>query len=306
MNKLPKDMVEKISSELNPGELINFCAGASLNENVKRVCNSDEFWIVRLKRDFSYLFSLFPSLKVNPKNKYLELFSKLSKISEDLSEKVFESFGSFKKYVTAEYKKDLYNYFYNYILDIIKYITDVEDVEDAVFGNDLGDFYNHLPEHQQEERMREYWSEYWSDVIQIPVIDFIKEIFSSLGAPSEPETKIVKEYVDLVKIAKVLKDINNHEALRLANGLTIDRNTVRDLFNRWQKDNKVIEVYGEEKSLRFLDNIEKLMKYKSTHKDETNELFKLNDSGKMLHSPIGSPIGSPRMGLPVLPNYYRE
>lgn len=41
--KLPKDVLNKLSEEMSPGDLIRFCQ-SSASETLKRLCSSNTFW----------------------------------------------------------------------------------------------------------------------------------------------------------------------------------------------------------------------------------------------------------------------
>ena len=98
MNKLPKDMINKLIDELSPQDFINFCASET-SPNVVRICNIEELWEKRLKKDFSYVLEKFPNFgKANPKPAYIELFSKISKMAETLQKKCYKGFARYDNF----------------------------------------------------------------------------------------------------------------------------------------------------------------------------------------------------------------
>jgi hypothetical protein len=118
METLPKDLVNKLTEELSSQDLISFCA-SSTEVNIKKVCNNNDFWLRRFKKDFAPFVKQFPDLAINPKQRYLGLFSRISREAEDLTKTVLKLYGDFERFLTQEYKVELYNYFYNHILEIL-------------------------------------------------------------------------------------------------------------------------------------------------------------------------------------------
>jgi hypothetical protein len=129
MEKLPKDMIEKLIDDLTPQELINFCTANinSDNLNVKRVCNSNDFWIKRFNKDFTIIVPFINDLSTNAKRRYLEVFSKISKKAEEITNLILKAYEDFAMYLNTQYKEDLYRHFYNIIYRGITALIGIAD-----------------------------------------------------------------------------------------------------------------------------------------------------------------------------------
>ena len=79
MEKLPKDLKRKLALELSPQDLIVFC---SSNRELNRdICESKEFWRLKLDRDYPEVFPYFRKygkVLVDPKRTYIKKFRELS------------------------------------------------------------------------------------------------------------------------------------------------------------------------------------------------------------------------------------
>ena len=79
MEKLPKDLKRKLALELSPSDLITFCA--SNRELNRDICESKEFWRLKLDRDYPEVFPYFRKygkVLVDPKRTYIKKFRELS------------------------------------------------------------------------------------------------------------------------------------------------------------------------------------------------------------------------------------
>ena len=79
MEKLPKDLKRKLALELAPSDLITFCA--SNRELNRDICESKEFWRLKLDRDYPEVFPYFRKygkVLVDPKRTYIKKFRELS------------------------------------------------------------------------------------------------------------------------------------------------------------------------------------------------------------------------------------
>ena len=88
MEMLPKDLRRKIALELTPEELIKLCKEKPGWE--KEICESKEFWRLKLQRDFPVLFNYYEKSGLTltqPKNTYLKTFANYYKTLEDFSKK---------------------------------------------------------------------------------------------------------------------------------------------------------------------------------------------------------------------------
>jgi hypothetical protein len=171
MEKLPKDMVEKLMNDLMPRELINFCTAniSSNNLNVKRVCNSNDLWIKRFNKDFAIMVPLINDLSTNAKRRYLEVFSKISKKAEQIINLILEAFEDFTMYLTERYKEDLYRHFYDLIYRGIGVLiaNTNKGVVPAYYPGDIASGISHsLGSLKPPEFNSESYSNYfWSDLI---------------------------------------------------------------------------------------------------------------------------------------------
>lgn len=130
ISNLPKDMINKLTEELSPNELINFCASKS-SKNLVEICNSREFWLRRFQKDFGFLLPFYPEIALDPKKDYLLLFSKISQVVEKSTQNVLNLYGDYvKQFLQKEYKNMVYQYFYNLIFVLLR-----------VFGNHREDIF---------------------------------------------------------------------------------------------------------------------------------------------------------------------
>jgi hypothetical protein len=172
METLPKDLVNKLTEELSPQDLISFCK-SQLHPNVKRVCNSNDFWKQRFFKDFSFLIRYFPNLEINAKQIYIQLFSKISKKAEEIVEIVLDAFEDFKRFLTKEYKDILYNHFYNSILNSIKELIDrsednkVDEFEIVDVAENIGHSFGALspPYFSDSTRVENELNDFWRYLI---------------------------------------------------------------------------------------------------------------------------------------------
>lgn len=77
------DVLRKIALELPPYDLISLCA--SKKSFYKDICKNNQFWRLKLEKDFpevfNYILNLGLSLK-NPKSTYMRVFTQLSSLIE--------------------------------------------------------------------------------------------------------------------------------------------------------------------------------------------------------------------------------
>ena len=95
MENLPKDIRRKLALELKPHDLINFCL---VNKKTNAdVCDSDEFWRLKLSMDYPLVFNYYQRHNLilkNPKNTYIRKFTD---ITRELEKFVDEYFPTDKK-----------------------------------------------------------------------------------------------------------------------------------------------------------------------------------------------------------------
>lgn len=189
MDKLSKDLIVKLVDGLSAQDFINFCAG-DVSPNVVRICNMEEIWIRRLKKDFPKIVKEFPKVVESAKLVYLELFSRISKTAEEFVGIVLREYGEVRKFLTPDFKSFLYNIFY----DLIVYtITEVlkgdyergeedehwnwifESVSDSYFSNKgTKILYKYLPGlRTREVNSLHAYQEKWQDEIESPLLEFV-------------------------------------------------------------------------------------------------------------------------------------
>ena len=90
METLPLDLRRKIALNLSPKELIELCL-SSKEVFYKGICQDDQFWRLKVEYDYPEVMEYFQKNNLvlkNPKNTYIRVFSKISKLIE------YESRGS--------------------------------------------------------------------------------------------------------------------------------------------------------------------------------------------------------------------
>ena len=137
METVPKDVVELMTNDLLPQELVNFCI-SNIHPNVKQLCNDNAFWVRRYNKDFRYFATIhFDDLNTNAKQRYLQLFTLVSREAEFAAEYILNLYGDIKKFLTKEYKDNLYNYFFRHIIEIFEEISDLRNTD----RDDIIDWY---------------------------------------------------------------------------------------------------------------------------------------------------------------------
>jgi len=80
------DIQRKIALNLEPYDLISLCA--SQKSFYKNICDNQDFWRLKIERDFPEIFNYFQKTGLilrNPKNTYIRTFKSLSEILEKYS-----------------------------------------------------------------------------------------------------------------------------------------------------------------------------------------------------------------------------
>lgn len=161
--QLPKDVSEVMANNLTPQDLVNLCSSET-RPDFKRLCDNNDFWTRRWKKDFSVLINSPFYNKSDARNRYLQLFSNISQGAEEVVSLIFNNFGDFSKFLHKEYKDTLYLYFYNRILYILN-VTSRLDIDEEYFHNhnfgnsNLQDFKKYLPEFLRKDR--NYFYDEW-------------------------------------------------------------------------------------------------------------------------------------------------
>ena len=137
MESLPKDVAIEMALNLSPPDLINFCA-TSKTQN--RVCNSNDFWRRKLEKDYPEVLKTTDKIIEYPREVYIYKFTYVSRSLEKLQEKIItKSFPyRFSRYLTDEYRKDLYMSLY-LIYEMVKNNQDDEIDEYSYVVEQLDD-----------------------------------------------------------------------------------------------------------------------------------------------------------------------
>ena len=109
--ELPKDVSEVVANDLSPAELVSLCA-SDARPDFQRLCQNNDFWIRRWKRDFSTFMTTPVYDKSNAKSSYMLLFSTISKAAEKMVSNILDEYGDYKKFLNSEFKKELYTFFF--------------------------------------------------------------------------------------------------------------------------------------------------------------------------------------------------
>lgn len=194
MDKLPKDLINKLIDELSVQDFINFCA-SNTSPNVKRICDMEEVWIRRLKKDFPKIVNEFPKVVTFPKIVYLEFFSKISKLAEEFVETVLREYGEARKFLTPEFRPFLYKIFYDLIIYTITEVLKgdyesknenenwiYESVSNSYFSaKGIKILYKYLPGIRKREVDSLYaYQDKWEEEIGDPLKDFTESILHFL------------------------------------------------------------------------------------------------------------------------------
>ena len=142
-----------------------------------------DVWNKRLRRDFPYIVKRFPEFgKENAKSRYLELFQRFSKMAETFTEVILNEYGELQKFLTPDFKKFLYENFYDLCTSAIRKVLKDNYDEELISDSILDVFFNskfstfkrkYFPGMKDDE---ERFNEYWQDAITLPLEDFVKEL----------------------------------------------------------------------------------------------------------------------------------
>ena len=191
MDKLPKDIVIKLTEELSPQDFINFCA-SNTSSNVVRICDMPELWIKRLNRDFPYIVKQFPKILNASKKIYLELFTRISKMAEMFTEIVLKEYGNMRDFLKPEFSSFLYKQFYLLCIDALQNVfkKDIEEEDDedwiteSVFDTYMSNsdkLYEYFPGTKNGIDSLYEFQYKWDEEIEYPLRDFVKETITYLN-----------------------------------------------------------------------------------------------------------------------------
>ena len=120
------NILRKIALDLEPYDLISFCASdKSFNKNI---CSDDNFWRLKIQKDFPEIFEYFKKTGLilrNPKTTYIRNFKKLSEIIEKNATVYYnreetDILKNIKNENKAEVKDKIYKVLYSSYSDIRK------------------------------------------------------------------------------------------------------------------------------------------------------------------------------------------
>ena len=179
VSQLPKDVLELMVNDLSSQDLINLCA-SDARPDFKHLCNDNNFWVRRWKKDFSIIMSSPFYNHYEAKTKYLELFSNISRGAEKMVNDVLHDiFGNFTKFLIKDYHNILYKYFYDKILASLNELVEKRNMdgeENWIPFSMVEDFGNYIPDILQNS---DVYDEYYSDIL-IKIEYIIREINDKL------------------------------------------------------------------------------------------------------------------------------
>ena len=186
MEKLPKDVVELITNKLTPREFFNYCK----SDTGKEFCEKKEIWLRRIQKDFGFLLEgnnkdfLLVNYETDPKQAYLDLFSKTSRAAEQITEKILESLGKdFLNFLRDDYEKTMYELFFNYLLKMVN-VLDILHTNCVYYlayeyAGENSDWQKYLPELYNVKLF-----DFWYDEIGKIAGEYSAKIFQSLKSTS--------------------------------------------------------------------------------------------------------------------------
>ena len=123
METLNKDIKRKFALELRPPDLIKFCLVK--REINKEICESDEFWRLKLERDYPHIFYYYQrndTVVKHPKDVYVKQFLAVSKVIEGFINELRKYNFLTRTYisVSSEEKRNFYNDIYDMYENHIK------------------------------------------------------------------------------------------------------------------------------------------------------------------------------------------
>lgn len=193
IEKIPKDVVEKITNELTSQDFVKFC------QNDYAVCKSNDVFYRRIQKDFPFLLNYFDDLSTNSKQIYLKTFSTFSQTAEYLVAQIMNSYGNFAKQLNSDYEKNMYLFIFNILIEtfefLLNYYTtlpirdDLEffEVVSDVFYNSYYEFKNdYLPAHYKvtgniEHRDYLQYDEPWRPIFDDEIDKLTRKMFEYLG-----------------------------------------------------------------------------------------------------------------------------
>jgi len=150
MERLPKDVTFKIALDLSPQDLINFCV--TEKKKFKNICDSENFWRLKLEKDYPELYKRIPKPVKDPKRRYIKEFTFVSRNIEQTINGIITGFyldvfyKNVVKYLDlAKYQKDLYEIIYKVYkkLNINQLINikelDLDEIVGDLVSNNLND-----------------------------------------------------------------------------------------------------------------------------------------------------------------------
>ena len=182
MEKLPKDMINKLIDELSPQDFINFCASNTSN-NIIRICNMNEIWLKRMQRDYPFIVAKLEKNRLdNSKEIYLQIFSRIAKFAETFTELVLNEYGQVRQFLSSAFKVLLNDHFYKLAVEAIKDVFADEDFgDDNTIHDMVPDTFFKFADFQ-EAYFRNDDLNHWFDEIVDPLRELVREMVGySLG-----------------------------------------------------------------------------------------------------------------------------
>lgn len=165
LESFPKDIIEKITSELSLTDIINLNK-SHLCSNISKIYKTNDFWFHRFFNEFEFAVCRFSDLNYRAKSRYLYIHFKISNHATQLVEDFLDVLGDFRENLKKGYKKKLYSHIYNRDIELLKHIVDnsryIDDEDD--FVNEFFEF-NYLENFDDifPIKMKKY--NFWTDFL---------------------------------------------------------------------------------------------------------------------------------------------
>jgi hypothetical protein len=135
LESFPKDIIEKITSELSLTDIINLNR-SHLSSNISKIFKTNDFWFHRFFNEFEFAVCQFSDLNYRAKSRYLYIHFKISNHAIQLVEDFLEVLGDFRENLKKGYKAKLYTHIYHRDIELLKHIVNnsryIDDEDDFV------------------------------------------------------------------------------------------------------------------------------------------------------------------------------
>ena len=115
---LEKRILLLLATEMDMPDLLHFCSSSKYIDN--NVCEDDEIWIIKLKRDYDFIFLGKSSEDRNPKKYYQILYNPASKINIEYGNTTI----TYEKIKEHKYQHvSIFDAIKNNYIDLVKFLT---------------------------------------------------------------------------------------------------------------------------------------------------------------------------------------